>query len=164
VDKAVDFGAGDGRFARHGNYQRYIGYEIDAALCRSADLPAKATLRNQCAFSDRVDDADVCIGNPPFVRNQDLPSGWRQRAATVLTERTGVTLSGLANAWQYFFLLSLASTHSTGLCAVIIPYEWVSRPSASRLRDYIASQRWNVQVYRLVDATFPSVLTTASIT
>jgi hypothetical protein len=75
-----------------------------------------------------------------------------------------VQISGLANAWQYFFFLSLISASSNGLCALIIPYEWVSRPSARAVRDYIRSKQWNVNVYRLVDTAFRSVLTTSSIT
>jgi Eco57I restriction-modification methylase len=164
VEKVIDFGAGDGRFARHGKYRSYIGYEIDSRLCKGGLLPSNARLVNRCAFSDDVADADVCIGNPPFVRNQDLPSGWRQNASQVLQRRSNVAISGLANAWQYFFLLALASVHAEGLCALVIPYEWVSRPSSKAVREYIAAQKWNVAVYRLVDTTFNSVLTTSSIT
>jgi hypothetical protein len=164
VGKVVDFGAGDGRFARHGVYERYIGYEIDADRCADAALPAAAALINRCAFSDEISDAALCIGNPPFVRNQDLPFGWRQHTSQVLERRTGLSISGLANAWQYFFLLSLVSAAEDGLVALVIPYEWVSRPSVGTLRGYIAGKGWNVSVYRLVDTTFDSVLTTSSIT
>jgi hypothetical protein len=160
----IDFGAGDGCFARGGKYAAYVGYEIDRSRYHDLALPAKASILNQCAFADHVQNADLCIGNPPFVRNQDLPHGWRQRVSNVLEQRTGVALSGLANAWQYFFLLGLAATKSDGLVALVIPYEWVSRPAARRLRDYIREKRWNVAVYRLVDRTFNSVLTTSSIT
>lgn len=164
VDYVVDFGAGDGRFARAGIFKKYVGYEVDPDRCAKAALPAKAALVNRCAFSDEISDADLCIGNPPFVRNQDLPLGWRQRVSTLLARRTGVSLSGLANAWQYFFLLALASSKSDGLVALVVPYEWVSRPSSRILREYITSQGWTVCVYRLVDTTFDSVLTTSSIT
>lgn len=164
VGKAVDFGAGDGRFSNYGDYVEYIGYEIDSKLCSDAHLPPKAALLNRCAFLDQIDDADLCIGNPPFVRNQDLPTGWRRHASAVVHRRTGVTISGLANAWQYFFFLALASVHDAGICALIIPYEWVSRPSAKAIRDFILDRGWTVRVYRLVDATFNSVLTTSSIT
>ena len=164
VGTVLDLGAGDGRFARYGKYDRYIGYEIDQSLRPPGPLPPNATIRYCCAFSETIDDADLCIGNPPFVRNQDLPLGWRLHAANELLDRTGVTLSGLANAWQYFFLLALASINADGLCALIVPYEWVSRPSASALRSYIHSHGWAVSVYRLVDTTFNSVLTTSSIT
>lgn len=162
IGSVVDFGAGDGRFGKTGNYKKYVGYEIDAS--RSSAKAKGLKIINKCAFDSEISDADLAIGNPPFVRNQDLPPGWRDRAASVLLDRTGVRLSGLANAWQYFFLLSLSSLREDGLCAIVIPYEWVSRPSASVIRDYIRSAKWNVDVYRLVDEVFPSVLTTASIT
>lgn len=164
VGKVVDFGAGDGRFAQGGRYERYIGYEIDRARSLGPRRPPNARLLNRCAFSTNITDADLCIGNPPFVRNQDLPTGWREKASKVLFERTGIKISGLANAWQYFFLLSLASCKADGLVALVIPYEWVSRPSARLLREYISDRKWGVSVYRLVDETFDSVLTTASIT
>lgn len=164
IGLVVDFGAGDGRFSQHGSYRQYIGFEVDATRVRDAILPHNATLFKSCAFSaDRVE-ADLCIGNPPFVRNQHLPDGWRRSASKVIKDRTGVMLSGLANAWQYFFFLALTSVKSDGLCALVVPYEWVSRPSAKQLRDYITANGWGVEVYRLVDSTFDSVLTTASVT
>lgn len=164
IGTVVDFGAGDGRFAKHGRYASYLGYEIDWNRCAPDTLPANARIAHRCAFSEVVENADLAIGNPPFVRNQDLPSGWRQKVTEQLEARSGVALSGLANAWQYFFLLSLLSVSEDGLCAVVIPYEWVSRPSAARLRDYIRSKGWNVDVYRIADATFGGVLTTSAIT
>lgn len=164
IGRVVDFGAGDGRFARAGAYAEYIGYEIDNARCQHAVLPPNATLVNRCAFADTITDADVCLGNPPYVRNQDLPEGWRRRAAEVVRQRTGIDVSGLANAWQYFALLALASTKPDGLVALVIPYEWVSRPSARALRAFIESNRWEVSTYRLRDERFRQVLTTSSIT
>ncbi|MFZ6776996.1 Eco57I restriction-modification methylase domain-containing protein [Undibacterium sp. Ji83W] len=164
VSKVVDFGAGDGRFSHGGIYEEYIGYEIDSGRCKSAQLPVNAKLINQCAFQDEVTDAQICLGNPPYVRNQDLPIGWRQRVSATLAKRTGVTISGLSNAWQYFFLLAIASTSDDGLVAIVIPYEWVSRPSSRALREYIKKKGWNVNVYRLLDDTFHRVLTTSSIT
>ena len=164
VGRVLDLGAGDGRFARQGAYESYVGYEIDAGRSAGARLPSNARLLNRCAFSDLPPDADVCIGNPPFVRNQQIPPGWRQRVHGVLEQRTGVSLSGLANAWQYFFLNALACLKEDGLAALVVPFEWVSRPSAQALRKYIRDQRWTVYVYRLREAGFARVLTTASIT
>lgn len=164
ISKVVDFGAGDGRFAIGGEYERYIGYEIDPQRGRNLQLPSGARIIHSCAFSSSITDAGLCLGNPPFVRNQDLPRDWRKRAAGVIEERTGVTVSGLANAWQYFALLALASTTPDGLVALVMPFEWVSRPSARALRDFVAHNKWDVAVYRLHDETFNHVLTTSSIT
>jgi hypothetical protein len=164
IGSVVDFGAGDGRFARAGTYTHYTGYEIDRARYQGCALPANARMVNACAFSSPEHHADLACGNPPFVRNQDLPYGWRQTAAKVIAERTGVRISGLANAWQYFFLLSLASTAEDGLVALVVPYEWVSRPSSRVMREYIQKAGWDVYAYRLHDTTFSDVLTTSSIT
>ncbi|MCY3850081.1 MAG: hypothetical protein OXF75_04660 [Acidimicrobiaceae bacterium] len=73
-------------------------------------------------------------------------------------------MSGLANAWQYFTFLALSSTAPDGLCALVIPYEWVSRPSSEPLRRYVRENDWGVSVYRLGDAVFDGVQTTASLT
>ena len=164
LPKVVDFGAGDGRFARYGAFGSYVGIEIDGWRCMKANLPRNARLIHSCVFNFVVDDADACVGNPPYVRNQDLPIGWRQSATLKLLDRCGVALSGLANAWQYFFLLSLISVKADGIVALVIPYEWVSRPSAKAIRDYIKKQGWAVNVYRLLDESFDRVLTTSSIT
>jgi hypothetical protein len=164
IERVIDYGAGDGRFAQYGSYGSYLGYEIDASRQVPAGLPKHAELVTECAFESRLLSADLVIGNPPYVRNQDLPLGWRQKASALLYERSGLAISGLANAWQYFFLLSLLTTSSKGLCALVIPYEWVSRPSAKAIRDYIVSNGWEVSVYRLLDSTFHRVLTTSSIT
>ena len=162
--KVVDFGAGDGRFARYGHFASYTGVEIDGQRCLAAALPKNAKLIHSCAFSLTIGDADLCIGNPPYVRNQDLPLGWRQKACKILEDRSGVVLSGLANAWQYFFLLSLISVKSDGMVALVIPYEWVSRPSARAIRNFIRKSGWDVDVFRLLDDSFDRVLTTSSIT
>lgn len=164
VGTALDFGAGDGRFAHGGTYSSYVGYEIDRTRLPASPLPPNARIEHRCAFSSGIADADLCIGNPPFVRNQDLPIGWRERVTHRLARRVEISLSGLANAWQHFFLLSLLSVHDRGLCALVIPYEWVSRPSVTALRDFIRANGWHVDVYRLSGHSFETVLTTASIT
>lgn len=164
VGTVVEFGAGDGRFSCYGKFSKYVGYEVDQERNGQRALPRNAKLVHDCAFSIVMDDADVCIGNPPYVRNQDLPSGWRETVAPKLRARLGVHISGLANAWQYFFFHALASTRSDGLVALVVPYEWVSRPSSRILRDYIKDKGWSVDVYRLPDSVFGRVLTTSSIT
>ena len=164
IGLVLDFGSGDCRFARHGRYDRYIGYEIDPTRQSKIPLPTDAEIEIGCAFASNRSDADLCIGNPPFVRNQDLPDGWRNRMASLLREKTGIQLSGYANAWQYFMLLAIASCREDGLCALVVPYEWISRPSVKTLRDYIRSMGWTVAVTRLEDQMFNGVLTTASVT
>ena len=72
--------------------------------------------------------------------------GWRQSASSGCWDEAGSSSCGLANAWQYFFMLSLISAKEDGIVALVIPYEWVSRPSAKAIRDYISSHGWSVTV------------------
>jgi hypothetical protein len=164
IGRIVDYGAGDGRFCPDGEFQEYTGIEIDPARRPGIELPTGAAIYDGCAFDFDISNADLAVGNPPYVRNQDLPPGWRHKAATLLQKRAGVRLSNLANAYQYFFALSLVSVHASGLVALVLPYEWISRPSAAALRNYIKAAGWKVDVYRLRGSTFPDVMTDASIT
>lgn len=133
VGSVVDFGAGDARFATAGKFDQYVGYEIDARRAESAPDLKSVSIRTRCAFSHRRRSADICIGNPPFVRNQDLPAGWRGMAAGEIADRTGVTLSGLANAWQYFLMLALWSVKPDGGRHGAPAYEsWRAATSAGR--------------------------------
>lgn len=59
--------------------------------------------------------------------------------------------------------MALLKTREDGLAALVVPYEWVSRPSAKGLREYISRNRWNVAVYRFQMPIFAGVMTTASI-
>jgi len=79
-------------------------------------------------------------------------------------EAGGPTLKKTANAFVIFLTQALLKTHDTGLVVQLVPYEWVTRPSAAELREFITEQGWNVYVYRFDADIFPTVLTTASVT
>lgn len=159
----VDLGAGDCRFAHGGVYKQYIGLEIDRQRSAGARLPAKGKLVHTCAFRHDGANYDACIGNPPYVRHHDIESPWKEDTVTQIERELGVALMRNCNLYLYFLCLALLKTHDRGFVAMLIPYEWVSRPSASPVRDYIQSKRWNVMVYRFRERIFQGVLTTASI-
>lgn len=166
LDKVVDLGAGDARFAKNGHYRRYDGVEIDRAPVGRPGprLPAGAQLHRMCAFRFEPDGYDAAIGNPPYVRHHDIETKWRQRIAQRIKDELGVNLSGIGNLYLYFLCLGLMKTTNTGLIGVVIPFEWVSRPSAKPLRDLIAEKKWDVAIFRFQHAIFDGVLTTACVT
>src|SRR5690349_9422628 len=79
LDRVIDLGAGDGRFARGGQYRRYDGVEIDRAPAgrRRPPLPPGARVHRKCAFRFEPDGYDAAIGNPPYVRHHDIETKWR---------------------------------------------------------------------------------------
>jgi hypothetical protein len=163
VGKVVDLGAGDGRFALHGNYDSYLGVEIDPWCKRHSNLPKTAQIVNGCAFELSKSLFDLCVGNPPYVRYHAVNKMWLEEIRGSLKNSIGVSLSLQANLYVYFLCLGIQKTKTDGIIAMVVPFEWVSRPSAKGLRDLIISNRWNVYSYRLVDEVFEGVLTTASV-
>ncbi len=163
--QVLDLGSGDGRFALFGRYRNYTGYEIDPLVERHPQLPENASIVRGCVL-DVTDRYDVALGNPPFIRNQDLDSAWRFRATELVSKETGIRVHGLANLYIYFMWLATLRTKPDGVVGLVVPYEWISRPTGRHLRDYLRRNGWHIQVYHIVDNSrvFAGVKTTACIT
>jgi len=159
----LDMGAGDCRFARGGSFDRYVGVEIDRKRVAIAKPPANGKIIHGCVFRHDAADYDACIGNPPYARHHDIRRAWKERTVARLERELDVSLNRHCNLYIYFFCLSLLKSSQDGLVALVIPYEWVSRPSAGALREYIQRHHWNVAVYRFQMPIFEGVMTTASV-
>ena len=162
-DRVLDLGAGDGRFAVGGTYGRYVGVEIDRQAAQTLRMPRNARICPNCAFLHKPTGYDACIGNPPYVRHHNIESPWKEKTIQRINQDLGIKLDRHGNLYLYFLALGLIKSCNSGIVALIIPFEWVSRPSAAAIRDYIHSRKWNVSIYRFQQPIFQGVLTTASI-
>ncbi|MFC4924175.1 Eco57I restriction-modification methylase domain-containing protein [Delftia deserti] len=163
-DRVVDFGAGDGRFSSGGDYKSYVGYEIDASRLPIGNLPNNAIIKQECALSSVETGFDLCIGNPPFVRHHDIDKCWYEHVCRLLDSELGFRLDRRSNAFLLFLAKAIISTKADGMVALVIPFEWVSRPAARDLREYIKKNNWEVSAYRFTEEIFQNVMTTASLT
>lgn len=164
-ESVLDLGAGDGRFSHvKGIYGHYTGIERDSKKVDTAQLPPNARLVVADALAWKEGGFAVCVGNPPYIRHHGLDNDWRNVALESIVRDGGPQLKKTANAFVIFLTQALLRTRADGLVAQVIPYEWVSRPSASELREYIRANGWDVSVFRFESDIFPTVLTTASIT
>jgi hypothetical protein len=164
LDSVLDMGAGDCRFAVGGNFKKYTGVEIDKKRISRAKVPHNGEILHGCVFRHREDNYDACIGNPPYARHHDIETAWKDRTVARLDHGLSVTLNKQCNLYIYFFCLAFLKTSLDGLVSLVIPYEWVSRPSTKALREYIQRQHWHVSVYRFQEPIFEGVMTTASVT
>ncbi|WP_420473699.1 Eco57I restriction-modification methylase domain-containing protein [Noviherbaspirillum sp. ST9] len=164
-DSVVDLGAGDARFSQPNEaYRRYVGVEVDGTKVRSKALPDNAQIVHADAMKWEPMGFDLCIGNPPYIRHHRLDSQWRDEVLANIRSVSGIRLKKTANLFVLFLAQALIKTKPDGLVVQVIPFEWVSRPSASELRAHITEQGWDVEVFRFSEDIFPTVLTTASIT
>jgi len=162
--EVVDFGCGDGRFSRFGTFESYTGFEIDPA--RAPRQPLRSP--NKVILGDAFEPGrslaySTCVGNPPYVRHHDLGEDWLERADSRLKELLSYQADGRSNAYVHFLWLALASVAADGLVALVIPFEWVSRPASAKLRAFIKKQGWDVDVFHIRNAAFERVLTTACV-
>jgi predicted RNA methylase len=164
VDTVIDLGAGDGRFAQFGRYRSYVGYELDRDKIAGANLPRNAALKHACVL-EANEHCSAAVGNPPFIRNQDLGTCWRRRARSVIYEELRQGVNPFSNLYLYFIWLALARTVDDGIVGLVVPFDWTYRPSAKSLRDFIKRKGWAIEIYRLTGsrAYFPGVKTTASV-
>ena len=164
LSTVLDLGAGDGRFAWGQGYEQYLGVEIDPRRVTETSLSADARILIGCALDIR-ETFDAVLGNPPYIRNQDMSDSWRSKASRLIERDLGVRPDRRSNAYLYFFWLALARATTDGLCALVIPTDWVWRPSAASLRDFLRERGWSVDVYELSEdvARFGDVRTTATI-
>jgi hypothetical protein len=164
-DNVLDLGAGDGRFGRQPlRYTSYTGVERDPDKVAGARLPKGSRLVVGDALTWPRSGYGLTIGNPPYIRHHGLEPHWRDAALARIARAGGPTLKKTANAFVIFLAQALLKTEDTGLVVQLVPYEWVTRPSALELREWIQEQGWNVYVYRFDADIFPTVLTTASVT
>jgi hypothetical protein len=159
----LDIGAGDGRFSRFGHYRNYTGIEIDPARIVSPSPRKNAKVQHGCVFSYSGPPVNACIGNPPYLRHHDIESPWKETTLARLSQELGCTLDGHANLFLYFMALGLLRTRPDGLAALVVPFDWVSRPSGKGIREAVNAKRWNVSVYRFTFPVFDGVDTTASV-
>lgn len=164
-DAVLDLGAGDARFARDSTatFSRYVGIERDVEKIRRDNLPSNAEVICGDAMKWQANNFDLAIGNPPYIRHHHLDPSWRAEIISSIHEESDILLKRTANLYVLFLMKALQRTCEDGLVVQLVPFEWVTRPSAAELREHIVSKRWNVRVYRFNADIFPSVLTTASI-
>lgn len=161
----VDLGAGHCQFAYAGVYDKYIGVEVDVRKKPEIPLTQGAKIIHADVL-DITGSFDLAIGNPPYTRHHLIGKRWRKHAREVIAAETNYDVSEFANLYLYFVWLAILRTKPDGLVALIIPYEWVSRPSATSLRDFLREKGYRVDVYRFDEKArvFSKVKTTACIT
>ena len=100
---------------------------------------------------------DVAVGNPPYVRFQFLSAEDRQRALGIGVD-LGVPGSAVSNLWIPVFLLALARLGPGGIFSMIVPMEFMTGISASRVRAWPLENTLDLTVDLFRPGTFPAVL------
>lgn len=100
---------------------------------------------------------DVAVGNPPYVRFQFLSAEDRQRAMSVGLQ-LGVPGSAVSNLWISVLLLTLDRLEIGGVFSLIVPMEFMTGVSASRVRAWLIENTTDLSIDLFRPGSFPAVL------
>jgi tRNA1(Val) A37 N6-methylase TrmN6 len=101
-------------------------------------------------------EADVVVGNPPFVRFHRFTGAARARALAC-AERHGVRLSGLCSSWAPFVVHSVGVLRPGGQLAMVLPLEATSAVYARPVLDFLVSSFAEVSLITFRTPLFPDL-------
>ncbi len=84
--------------------------------------------------------ADYVVGNPPYIRLEDIPSS---KAALY---RSYSAMRGRADIYIAFYQAALQQLKPGGICAFICADRWMLNDYGRGLREYITTQGYNVRI------------------
>lgn len=170
--RVLEPSAGDGAFlrgvARHPQRTAVAGIEaveiIPAEAVKVADDLERLSLQGRVVndsflnwYSQDSSAYDIVLANPPYVRFQFISEEDKQRAKT-LTAGLGVSGSAVSNLWIPIFLLALDKLREGGSFSVILPLEFLTGVSASRVRSWLLANTTELTIDLFRPGSFPAVL------
>jgi adenine-specific DNA-methyltransferase len=146
--RVLEPSCGDGAFLRH--LPDAVGLELDADHC-----PPGAQVLDFFAYPER-EQFDTIIGNPPYVRFQDIPAATRELIAQ---GRYGRCLDGRSNLYLFFIEKCLRHLKPGGELIFITPRDFLKATSAVRLNRLLAEAGSITDAIELGDArVFPDAV------
>lgn len=99
---------------------------------------------------------DVVVGNPPFIRYQDIPKACKEKA-NLLIEKNGFQINNLANLWLMFLLISCKALKEDGRIGMVIPKELFQVSYASKAREFLMSYFSSVSIISFQNPVFEEI-------
>lgn len=97
---------------------------------------------------------DVIVGNPPFVRNNQILDNSKATAKQAM-KVDGFRISGMSGYWSYFLLHSLSFLKTGGRLALILPSAFISAQYSATVRKYVSNYFQKASILVLNDRWFP---------
>ncbi len=88
--------------------------------------------------SDAPGPFDAVMVNPPFVRTELQSDDLR----AAIRRHTGVAVSGKADTYLAFLILSILALKPNGYGCFVIPQQFLTSPNLKRLRDWVMEHAW----------------------
>jgi methylase of polypeptide subunit release factors len=150
--------------------QRAVGYELDPGLAATAKrLWQESGLR--VAQGDFLQQSpppqkyNLLVTNPPYVRHHHLERGQKERLRSLVRQRLGIQISGLAGLYCYFLLLCDAWLEEGALAVWLIPSEFMDVNYGVAVKEYLTKRVRLLHLHRFCpsDVQFADALVSSAI-
>jgi type I restriction-modification system DNA methylase subunit len=129
-----------------------------AARLRLASLGLGAQIEIGDFFAvDPTPRFDAVVGNPPYVRYQELSGDARARSRAAAL-RAGASLTGLASSWAAFTVHAALFLKPGGRLGLVLPAELLSVNYAAGVRRYLMERFSRVRLVLFSERVFPGVM------
>lgn len=103
-------------------------------------------------------DADVLIGNPPYVRLRHLPTRESELALKVGEEVLRRPIDPSGSIWMPFVLHASRFLRDGGRLAFVLPYELTHVRYARPLWGFLSGRFGSIRIIRVFERVFPEIL------
>ena len=103
-----------------------------------------------------INQFDVVIGNPPFLRYKDVPSSQMLKAFELMKSE-GLNPNKMTNAWVPFVVASVRSLRIGGRLGMVLPFEVLQAQYASELREYLIKNFSSLTIVSFRKPLFPMI-------
>jgi hypothetical protein len=144
------------------------GIEIDPGFADAArDLWGRSLRVIAGDFTRTAPDRayNLVVANPPYVRHHHIAHADKVRLRSLVVDRCGIGVSGLAGLYIYFLLLCDAWMAPGGLAAWIIPSEFMDVNYGVAVKTYLTESVTTLRIhrYRPSDVQFGDALVTSAV-
>lgn len=103
-----------------------------------------------------VNQYDLILGNPPYIRYQYLTETQRKIQANILTSN-GMRSNKLINAWVAFLVASVQLLSNNGKIAFVVPAEILQVAYAEDLRLFLSNALAKITLITFKQLVFPDI-------
>ncbi|MCI9890163.1 N-6 DNA methylase [Micrococcales bacterium 31B] len=171
-DVVLEPSVGDGQFAIAA--QRYAASHgwgrLDLHACELDPATASQAVATGAVDADRVHvgdflaenrlpEADVVIGNPPYVRVREVSAPMRRNALrTAAKTMHGLDMDPAGSVWMPFVSKSASLLKPGGRLAFVLPLDFTYVRYARPLWDLLAKSFGRIRVLRFRERVFPDIM------
>lgn len=157
----------------HDGLKNAVGIELDPVFADAAkSLWSVSGLQViQGDFTHVITQGDcppapsLVLANPPYVRHHHIDQTEKLRLQSLVSQRTGIKVSGLSGLYVYFLMLATPWMEKGGTAAWLIPSEFMDVNYGSALRDFLTRHVTLLRIHRFdpADVQFNDALVTSTV-